>query len=168
MTSYAMRKSVILFSALVVVLPSVLLAAGVNSANLGKLERVLEHLYQAMQEVKGIAANAGAREGAAKHGLRLQGRLQLSKLDPVFRDAKLETERLQNRALVEKWRERADRANDFADLYKRDKELDDLIVEREMLKDELCVTDLYDFSGDTTDSGRKFRQYGEVRAKPDC
>jgi hypothetical protein len=165
-----MRKFVIVFSVVVVALPSVLMAAGVNSANLGRLERILEHLYQAMQEVKGIAANAHARQGPAKDQLLRQGRLQLSKLDPVFGDAKLEAERLQNRALVEKWRERVDHANEFADVYKKVKELDELLVERDLLKDELCQTDPYQFSAprDSTDSDREFRQYGEVRVKPDC
>jgi hypothetical protein len=139
-----MRKLAIIFC-LSVALPSAL-PAGVYTA---ALERVIGSLAKSIQELKILAAGVRKFPGAAKEEALRRGQAELSRLKPMFREAQLEAERLEQRSLIEKWRGRADRISDLEDVFKKTKELKELEAERAQLSDEFCgPRDLYRFAGD--------------------
>ncbi len=139
-----MRKFAIIVC-IILALPSGLSASVYSAA----LEKLVASLSQSVRELKLLAAGARKFTGAAKDESLRIGRAELSKLSPVFREAKLEAERLEQRTLLEKWRERADRINDLEDAYRKIRELRELEVEREQLQDEFCgPRDPYRFAGD--------------------
>jgi hypothetical protein len=140
-----MRKFIIVFC-VTVALPSGVFAAGVSVA---ALETMIGYLSRSMGELKALAASARVISGTAKEEALLRGRAELFKLKPIFRDAQQEAERVQQQALIEKWRERADRVSDFVEAIKKVEELKELAAERDQLQDEFCgPRDPYRFSGD--------------------
>ncbi len=124
--------------------------------------KVVAYIAREVVELKALAAGARALEGAAKEDALRQGRAALSKLNPIFQDADREARRAEQQALIEKWRERADRTSDFVEVVERVKKLDELGVEILQLEDEFCgPRDLYQFSGDCPEA--EFRPYGSPR-----
>lgn len=139
-----MRKFIIIFC-VVVAIPAGVLA----DTRVTPLVRIVDYLLGQIQDVKGLAASVRASIGPAKEELILLGRAKLSRLDPIFREAQTEAERVEHEALIERWRERADRTSDLVETYKKIDELKGLLDDRERLQNELCgPRDLYRFAGD--------------------
>jgi hypothetical protein len=110
---------------------------------------VVDYLAGSLRELKVLAATVRTSIGPAKEQLLLQGRAKLSKLAPIFEDAQAEAGRVEEEAVTERWRERADRFSDFLEAYKKIDELKELDPVYNELQDEFCgPRDLYRFSGD--------------------
>ena len=139
-----MRKFIIILCVAVVIPAGVLADTRVTP-----LVRIVDYLFGSIQEPKGLAASARASIGPAKEELILRGRAELSRLNPILRDAQGEAARVEQEALIEKWRERADHINDLVEAYNKINELKRLIPIVDELQDEFCgPRDMYRFAGD--------------------
>ncbi len=144
MAGVEMRKRAI-FLCFVMALSS----SSFGAVSVATLDRMLTYLSRSIGELKALAAGARAATAEARDAIKLRGQAEFIKLKPVFQDAKREADRLEQQALIEKWRERTDRISDTFEVFKKVEELKQLEVEGELLKNEFCgPRDMYRFSGD--------------------
>lgn len=142
---------------IIVALPAV----PARAADLEAFEATIAFLSQSLNKLSDFAAELRGMGGAAKEQALTRARSGLVALDEPFAAARQQAAALGRDERIEKWRERADRAGDLVEAYKKEQELQRLEMEFAELKDELCgPRDLYRFDGSCM-SPAPVRPYGE-------